>query len=138
MLFRGMSQVGASVLAVGHHADDQVETSLMRLGRGTSELGAAGMRRRRRWGMGVGADEHALGWAGYQGMNRWMIRPLLEFGKVCCTFNSRLRNLKIAGRIVCWQLAKRINWSMLLTPRIFSQTLHFVMLFDICLPTQER
>jgi tRNA(Ile)-lysidine synthase len=82
VLFRAMTLVGTRVLALGHHGDDQAETSLMRLERKTTELGAAGMRSCRRWGMGHAKDEESLGWAGYEGMRRWVVRPLLEFGKV--------------------------------------------------------
>ncbi|CAG9623428.1 tRNA lysidine(34) synthetase TilS [Sutcliffiella rhizosphaerae] len=38
-----MEKYGASVLALGHHGDDQVETILMRLGRGSSMKGYAGI-----------------------------------------------------------------------------------------------
>jgi tRNA(Ile)-lysidine synthase len=77
-----MTVAGTKVLAFGHHADDQVETSLMRLGRQTTELGAGGMRRCRRWGMGFGDGAESLGWAGYEGMDRWVLRPLLDVSKV--------------------------------------------------------
>ncbi|RDB21082.1 tRNA(Ile)-lysidine synthase [Hypsizygus marmoreus] len=80
-LFAAMTHVEVGVIAFGHHADDQVETSLMRLGRGTTELGAGGMRRCRRWGMGMGKDENSLAWAGYEGMKRWIMRPLLDVSK---------------------------------------------------------
>ncbi|KAK7038133.1 ATP-bind-3 domain-containing protein [Favolaschia claudopus] len=84
ILFNAMKQAGAQVLALGHHGDDQVETSLMRLAMGTTEIGAAGMRKVRRWGMGVNAEgfqHNVLGWAGLDGMNMWMIRPLLQVSK---------------------------------------------------------
>ncbi|OJA15751.1 hypothetical protein AZE42_05260 [Rhizopogon vesiculosus] len=61
VVFDGMTRTGAHSVAFGHHADDQVETSLMRLARGTTELGAGGMRRCRRWGMGTGDVEDGLG-----------------------------------------------------------------------------
>ena len=38
-----MKNYRADVLALGHHADDQVETILMRLGRGSSMTGYAGI-----------------------------------------------------------------------------------------------
>ncbi|KII89083.1 hypothetical protein PLICRDRAFT_40724 [Plicaturopsis crispa FD-325 SS-3] len=81
VLFKGMERFGASSIAFGHHADDQVETSLMRLARGTTELGAGGMRRIRRWGMGTGRGPEDLGWTGYAGMNKWILRPMLSFSK---------------------------------------------------------
>jgi len=85
-IFNGMSQAGAPVVAFGHHADDQVETALMRLAKGSTEIGAAGMRRCRRWGMGSGNSEHSLGWVGHRGMDRFIVRPLLDFSKVVgCT-----------------------------------------------------
>jgi tRNA(Ile)-lysidine synthetase-like protein len=80
VLFHAMTRVGVRKLAFGHHADDQVETSLMRLARGTTEIGAGGMRPCRRWGMGL--DQNKLGWAGHEGMRRWIVRPLLEVSKV--------------------------------------------------------
>ncbi|KAF7363925.1 ATP-bind-3 domain-containing protein [Mycena sanguinolenta] len=83
ILFQIMKQAGADTLALGHHGDDQVETSLMRLARGTTELGAGGMRKVRRWGMGVNKEgvENGLGWAGVEGMKMWMVRPFLEVSK---------------------------------------------------------
>ncbi|KAJ3733969.1 hypothetical protein DFJ43DRAFT_174587 [Lentinula guzmanii] len=80
VLFDGMTKVNASVLALGHHADDQVETSLMRIMKGSTEDGAAGMKRCRRWGMNFGYFG-AGGPMDYEGMGRWIIRPLLTFPK---------------------------------------------------------
>lgn len=79
-LFQLMKRSNTDVIAFGHHSDDQIETSLMRLGRGTTELGAGGMRPRRRWGMGMGKGE-GFGWTGYEGMNKWIVRPLLDVSK---------------------------------------------------------
>ena len=93
VLFQTMTSIGARVLGFGHHADDQVETSLMRLGRQTTELGAGGMRRCRRWGMGFGTSVDSLGWAGYEGMNRWILRPLLDVGKVSHIVCRYVQNL---------------------------------------------
>lgn len=87
LLFQAMLQENADVLACGHHVDDQVETMLMRLGRNTTELGAGGMRPCRRWGMGLGS-QGSLGWAGKEGMKRWIIRPLLTVSKVCTVLLS--------------------------------------------------
>jgi len=42
------AQLGASRIALGHHADDQAETVLMRVLRGTGTTGLSGMRMRRR------------------------------------------------------------------------------------------
>lgn len=79
-LFDCVKREDIGVLAFGHHGDDQVETSLMRLGRGSKATGAGGMRACRRWGMGLG-KENSLGWQGSEGMKRWVIRPFLDVGK---------------------------------------------------------
>jgi tRNA(Ile)-lysidine synthase len=52
---------GADALALAHHADDQVETVLMRLIRGTGVSGLGGMEKKREW----------------KGL--WLVRPLLSF-----------------------------------------------------------
>jgi tRNA(Ile)-lysidine synthase len=80
VLFECMNATGVNAIAFGHHADDQVETFLMRATKGTSILGLGGMKSVRRFGMGN--DEGKVGWFGYTGMNRWIIRPLLSFPKV--------------------------------------------------------
>jgi tRNA(Ile)-lysidine synthase len=82
LLFHAMTRMGAQTIALGHHADDQVETALMRIAKGTTELGVGGMRRCRRWGMGLGREEGSLGWAGSEGMRRWIVRPLVSISKV--------------------------------------------------------
>ena len=51
-LFDGMKQDKVDVVAFGHHADDQVETALMRWRMGSKSFGMAGMLNVRRWGMG--------------------------------------------------------------------------------------
>lgn len=82
LLLQAMNSVDANIIAFGHHADDQVETSLMRLAKGSTELGAGGMRRCRRWGMGMGTGDTSLGWAGVDGLRKWIVRPLLDVSKV--------------------------------------------------------
>ncbi|KAF8077744.1 PP-loop family-domain-containing protein [Lyophyllum atratum] len=79
-LFQAMTQKDVGVIAFGHHADDQVETSLIRLSWGSTATGAGGMRPCRRWGMGVDQGGQDVAY-GYEGMNRWIVRPLLAVGK---------------------------------------------------------
>ena len=78
-LFLAMTMHRAFCIAYAHHADDQVETSVMRFASGTSPFGAMGMRPLRRWGMG---DASPLSWNGGIGMQRFVVRPLLEVSKV--------------------------------------------------------
>jgi len=77
-----MRRHGANAIAFGHHADDQLETFLMRLANGTGFLGLGGMKPVRRFGMGDGSPGQT-GWYGVDGMQRWIIRPLLGVSKVC-------------------------------------------------------
>ncbi|KAG8932141.1 hypothetical protein FRC02_001614 [Tulasnella sp. 418] len=91
LLFDVMRKRNLDTLAMGHHADDQVETLLMRMLRQESsmsgsettqfKLGWAGMKKLRRWGMGFGRGEGSLGWAGAEGMAKWIARPLLDIPK---------------------------------------------------------
>ena len=77
-LLNAMLEHNIHCIGFGHHADDQVETAIMRLMKGSGETGAAGMRPVRRWGMG----NSGLDAAGVHGMSRWIVRPLLEVSKV--------------------------------------------------------
>ncbi|KAG6837256.1 hypothetical protein H0H93_012261 [Arthromyces matolae] len=79
MLFDAMSEKKIGTVAFGHHLDDQVETSLLRLSWGSTNLGAAGMRPCRRWGMGRIVNGHVE--YGLEGMNRWIVRPMLNVSK---------------------------------------------------------
>ena len=81
LLLSGMRQHEADAIAFGHHADDQLETFLMRLANGTGFLGLGGMKPVRRFGMGNGSPGQ-MGWYGADGMQRWIIRPLLDVPKV--------------------------------------------------------
>jgi tRNA(Ile)-lysidine synthase len=85
-LFTAMQDAQSYTLALGHHIDDQVETMLMRLGRGTTKLGMIGMQRRSRWGMGDNSG--ALTWRGHDGVRTHKIRPLLDVGKVSLKTHS--------------------------------------------------
>jgi len=82
LMFDAMVRRRVHVLATGHHADDQVETVLMRLGSGSTSLGLGGMRPVRRFGMALGKREGDFGWFGHEGLDRWIVRPLLDVTKV--------------------------------------------------------
>lgn len=80
---------GVHMTALGHHADDQVETALMRIAWGTTATGAGGMRAYRRVGMGYGNEKQLFTNFGVAGMDRWILRPLRNFSKVSLdTFTS--------------------------------------------------
>lgn len=66
-------------VAFAHHADDQVETAIMRAMKGSKDWGISGMKRVRRWGMGDTSDIRP---AGLTGMKTWVVRPLLDIPKV--------------------------------------------------------
>ncbi|CDO73621.1 hypothetical protein BN946_scf185014.g91 [Trametes cinnabarina] len=78
-LFNAMGRVQSDVIAFAHHADDQVETAIMRMSQGSSARGLAAMRPVRRWGMGKKDNEYFA--FGADGMRRWIVRPLLHVSK---------------------------------------------------------
>ncbi|KAL0577097.1 hypothetical protein V5O48_004889 [Marasmius crinis-equi] len=88
-----MTALKAKVLVLGHHLDDQVETSVMRILKHSTDEGAGGMKYVRRWGMGFGhqAPNEHFGWTAYEGMRMWIVRPLLEFPKPRLTVRNAIR-----------------------------------------------
>ncbi|TBU35620.1 adenine nucleotide alpha hydrolases-like protein [Dichomitus squalens] len=78
-LFAAMDAARTNVIAFGHHADDQVETAIMRMSQGSSNRGLAGMRPVRRWGMGHKDIEYSQ--FGAEGMRSWVVRPFLQIPK---------------------------------------------------------
>ncbi|KAF5381012.1 hypothetical protein D9615_004139 [Tricholomella constricta] len=92
-LFQSMTRKNLRVLAFGHHADDQVETSLIRLSWGSTAAGAGGMRPCRRWGMGMDQGDSITSY-GYEGMDRWIVRPLLDVVKERILATCEANNLQ--------------------------------------------
>ena len=80
LFFAAMRDARICTLALAHHADDQVETMLMRLGKGTTKLGMVGMQPRSR--LGMGSEIEGINWRGHLGLQMYKIRPLLSVGKV--------------------------------------------------------
>lgn len=56
------ARAGIAAVATGHHADDQAETLLMRLQRGSGVTGLAGVRARRALAPGIDLVRPLLGW----------------------------------------------------------------------------
>jgi tRNA(Ile)-lysidine synthase TilS/MesJ len=107
LFWKWMREEDIGAIGIGHHADDQVETALMRLERKSSSLGARGMLPCRRWGMG---NDNDLEWLGYEGMNKWIIRPLLEVSKVRLHFGHQVGLARAeAYRIGYWQPVRRTS-----------------------------
>ncbi|MDH7975811.1 tRNA lysidine(34) synthetase TilS, partial [Sphingomonas sp. AR_OL41] len=71
LLTRWATSAGATILATAHHADDQAETFLMRLARGSGPAGLAGIRARRDLGT-ITLIRPLLGW------RRAALRALVE------------------------------------------------------------
>ncbi len=94
-LFGAMQWVRTNVIAFAHHADDQVETVIMRMSQGSSARGLAGMRPIRRWGMGQ--RDNRLYTFGANGMRSWIVRPFLHVPKVnsWCFSGGRLHNCSV-------------------------------------------
>ncbi|CAE6412491.1 unnamed protein product [Rhizoctonia solani] len=101
-LWRGLQvHDGPGTVMFGHHADDQLETVIMRVLRGTGTYGLGGMRAVRRWGW-VDEDDrghlqtctsefradHVL-----RGMRTYISRPLLTIPKGRILATCRAHNL---------------------------------------------
>ncbi|TFK30095.1 tRNA-lysidine synthetase [Coprinopsis marcescibilis] len=94
LLLDALRTMGSNIIAFGHHADDQVETALMRLGKGSSILGARGMRRISRWGMRSTPQPWHTVDMNLLGMNTWIIRPLLSIPKDAILATCEARGLE--------------------------------------------
>ncbi|KAF8318959.1 hypothetical protein DL93DRAFT_2054074 [Clavulina sp. PMI_390] len=82
LLHEALGRHDVSVLCFGHHLNDQIETSIVRLNSGSSSAGLSGMREIRRWGMGTREGyTDGMGWTGISGMSKWIARPLLGISK---------------------------------------------------------
>ncbi|KAI0333603.1 hypothetical protein GY45DRAFT_1244600 [Cubamyces sp. BRFM 1775] len=79
IMFKAMQDFRTNVIAFGHHADDQVETAIMRMSHGSSSRGIAAMRPVRRLGMGHRDQEYFS--FGAAGMRSWVVRPFLPVSK---------------------------------------------------------
>lgn len=76
-----MEQSGLSYVALAHTMDDQAETVLFRLLRGSARRGLAGIPPIRKIGEMGEIGKIGTGQANRIGPNRWLIRPLLECSK---------------------------------------------------------
>ncbi|CAE6505083.1 unnamed protein product [Rhizoctonia solani] len=88
-LWRGL-QAGEGTIMFGHHADDQLETVIMRVLRGTGTYGLGGMRAVRRWGWVGDRGQEITGPScandlradhPLRGMRTFISRPLLPIPK---------------------------------------------------------
>jgi hypothetical protein len=148
LLFDEMLRRRVHVLATGHHADDQIETVLMRLGSGSSVLGLGGMRPVRRFGMAMGKNESDFGWFGHEGLERWIVRPLLDVPKVrhftrrsllslagrlqrSSCLNSCVRGVRVFFRTEFSRLASCIRFAVSSTAPISNRTSRYAMPFAI-------
>ncbi len=75
-LWDAVAQMGSRALLTAHHADDQLETILMRLARGSGPAALAGM---------AAAQQRAGG---------WLLRPLLSIGREQIVACARERGLQ--------------------------------------------
>ena len=79
-IFAALQAAGTRIIAFAHHADDQVETTIMRMSQNSGAKGLASMRPTRRWGMGRKDAEYYN--FGAEGMETWIVRPFLQIPKV--------------------------------------------------------
>lgn len=103
-LAQAAGEVAATVVATGHTADDQAETVLLHLIRGTGLRGLAGMRPRSAWPVPEGEDQPVL------------VRPLLGLRKT--ETEAYCRALEIAPRQDVTNqspvfLRNRVRWELL-------------------------